>query len=199
MEADAFSIVCSSWREGKFLLIEMFRCDIIVGCLVARGSRTMGSDCVESRRREGCGLIVKRSSIVFRDLIHGVARSHVQPSFFRRLRHFLFLVKPPVEKGTPRLQERVRAGQVSSPAIASEPEALQGLAQGFSTLLRTDMGRSLGVSADMVAVDSVGPARGKDDEATGWGEWAQGWLNVSAVTLRRYWSVSLVGDGSRGV
>lgn len=68
---------------------------------------------------------------------------------------------------------------MSPPAIASDPEALQGLAEGFSTLLRTDMGRSLGVSADSVAVDSVEPVRGKDDDSTGWGEWAQGWLNVS--------------------
>lgn len=70
-----------------------------------------------------------------------------------------------------------------TPVLTSrDRDALDGMAHGFSTLLRADMGRAVGVSIDGVAVGGVIPEHGLQPRSGSWRDWAAGSLNVSAIT-----------------
>lgn len=75
----------------------------------------------------------------------------------------------------------------SPPKIATDKEALDGVAQGFTTLLRADLGQAIGVPIDSVTVVKVAPGK---ESLAGWNMWQQ-WmdesLNVSGGMRHERW------------
>lgn len=70
-------------------------------------------------------------------------------------------------------------GPPSSSVPSFAADALDEQGSAFSSLLRADVGRSLGVSMEAVAVGGVLPAGETVVDWQGWRQWGEGALNVS--------------------
>lgn len=78
-------------------------------------------------------------------------------------------------------------GPPSSSLPSFVADALDEQGSAFSSLLRADVGRALGVSMEAVAVGGVLPAGETVVNWQGWRQWGQGALNVSLTGVGGGW------------
>lgn len=67
------------------------------------------------------------------------------------------------------------------PSIFNEKDLLEAKASAFSSLMRADIGQSLGVPLDAVDLEGVSPAGKTIVDWQSWPQWVEGSLNVSSV------------------